>query len=61
MTEEEYTTPAADEINMLTALKKFKQFSGRSTRKEFWLFVLPLGNDGYLLSSKMDVGKLLDF
>lgn len=40
MTEEEYTTPAADEINMLTALKKFKQFSGRSTRKEFWLFVL---------------------
>ena len=40
MTEEEYTTPAADEINMLTALKNFKQFSGRSTRKEFWLFVL---------------------
>lgn len=28
---------------------------------EFWLFVLPLGNDGYLLSSKTDVGKLLDF
>lgn len=40
MNNEEYTTPAADEINMLTALKKYAQFSGRATRKEFWLFVL---------------------
>lgn len=40
MNDEEYTTPAADEINMLTALKKYAQFSGRATRKEFWLFVL---------------------
>lgn len=39
MNDEKHTTSEA-ECNMLTALKKYAQFSGRSTRQEFWLFVL---------------------
>ncbi len=39
MTEEEYTALSADEI-LLTTLKNYKQFTGRSNRKEFWIFVL---------------------
>ena len=30
----------AEDVNMITALKKFAQFTGRSRRKEYWLFVL---------------------
>lgn len=29
-----------DDANLITAFFKFKDFSGRATRKEFWLFVL---------------------
>ena len=31
---------AVEEVNMITALKKYAQFSGRSRRKEYWLFFL---------------------
>ena len=30
----------AEDVNMITALKKFAQFTGRSRRKEYWLFYL---------------------
>ena len=31
---------AVEEINMITALKKYAQFSGRARRKEYWMFFL---------------------
>ncbi len=37
-----------EKVNMLTPLKKYAKFTGRSRRKEFWLWILFLGICGFI-------------